>query len=222
MKLSEKTISVLKNFATINPSIEFREGNILKTVSPTNTILASIELDEEFPRSFPIYEVTRLLGTLSLFKDPDLSFTDKEVLISDGKMKSSYKYCGSASMFNTPPDKDIPFPEPDVSFTLTHETLKKVMNAANVLSLPMVAVVGDGSIMSIEAMDSTNDSSDTFSAELGETDKTFRLIFRTENLKLMEGDYDVMMSSKYISHFKRTSDGLQYWIALETSSTFEK
>lgn len=221
MKLSEKTISVLKNFATINQSIEFLQGNLLRTISPTNTILASIKLEEEFPRSFPIYEINRFLGTLSLFENPELDFTDKEVLIFNETMRSSYKYCGSALMFNRPPDKKIPFSDPEVSFTLTHETFKKVINAANVLSLPEIAVVGNDGVITLEAMDVSNDSSDTFSAAVGETDNTFCLVFRTENLKLMEGDYYVEMSAKRISHFKRTTDELEYWIALEQTSTFE-
>ena len=64
MKLSENTVGFLKNYATINQSLEFREGNLLRTVSPLNTILASVEISEDFPKTFPIYELNRFLGTL--------------------------------------------------------------------------------------------------------------------------------------------------------------
>ena len=114
MKVSERTTNLLKNYANINQSIEFREGNILRTVSPLNTILASVEITEELSKTFPIYELNRFLGTLSLFDDPELDFTDNGVTMSDSKHEATYRYCGSSSMVQTPPEKDITFPEPEV------------------------------------------------------------------------------------------------------------
>tara|TARA_B110000196_G_scaffold116436_1_gene101203 strand:- start:942 stop:1625 length:684 start_codon:yes stop_codon:yes gene_type:complete len=222
MKVSDTTINLLRNYANINQSIEFREGKILKTVSPLNTILASVEIEEEFPRTFPIYELNRFLGTLALFQNPELDFTDNGVTISDSKHEATYRYCGSSSMFQTPPEKNITFPDAEVSFELSLEQFKKTINAANTLGLPEVVVEGDGTEIRLLVSDTGNVSSDSFSTGVGSTDKTFRMIFKTENLnKLMEGTYDVKLSSKRISHFKRTSDSLQYWIALEQNSTFE-
>jgi len=223
MKVSERTINLLKNYANINQSIEFREGNILRTVSPLNTILASVEISEELSKTFPIYELNRFLGTLSLFNDPELDFTDNGVTISDSNHEATYRYCGSSSMFQTPPEKDISFPEPEVEFQLTQDVFKKTINAANTLGLPEVVVEGDGTEIRLLVSDTGNVSSDSFSTGVGPTDKTFRMIFKTENLnKIMEGAYDVSLSSKRISHFKREGDSLQYWIALEQNSTFEE
>ena len=222
MKVSEKTINLLRNYANINQSIEFREGKILKTVSPLNTILASVEIEEEFPRTFPIYELNRFLGTLALFQNPELDFTDNGVDISDDNHEATYRYCGSSSMFQTPPEKNITFPDAEVSFELSLEQFKKTINAANTLGLPEVIVEGNGSDIQLVVSDTGNVSSDIFSTKVGATDKIFRMIFKTENLnKIMEGTYDVKLSSKRISHFKRTTDSLQYWIALEQNSTFE-
>ena len=222
MKVSEKTINLLRNYANINQSIEFREGKILKTVSPLNTILASVEIEEEFPRTFPIYELNRFLGTLALFQNPELDFTDNGVSITDDNHEATYRYCGSSSMFQTPPEKNITFPDAEVNFELSLEQFKKTINAANTLGLPEVVVEGTGSDIQLVVSDTGNVSSDIFSTKVGITDKTFRMIFKTENLnKIMEGTYDVRLSSKRISHFKRTTDSLQYWIALEQNSTFE-
>jgi len=222
MKVSDRTINLLKNYANINQSIEFREGNILKTVSPLNTILASVETEEVFPRTFPIYELSRFLGTLDLFNNPELDFTDNGVSITDDKHEATYRYCGSSSMFQTPPDKDITFPEPEVEFRLTHDVFKKTINAANILGLPEVVVEGDGTEIRLLVSDTGNVSSDNFSTGVGPTDKTFRMIFKTENLnKIMEGAYDVALSSKRISRFLRTTDTLKYYIALEQNSSFE-
>ena len=223
MKVSERTTNLLKNYASINQSIEFREGNILKTVSPLNTILASVEIEEEFPQTFPIYELNRFLGTLSLFNNPELDFTDNGVSITDDNHKGIYRYCGSSSMFQTPPDKDITFPDAEVNFKLSQDQFKKTINAANTLGLPEIVVEGNGSEILFVVSDTGNPSSDQFSTKVGSTDKTFRMIFKTENLnKIMEGEYDVSLSSKRISHFKREGDSLQYWIALEQNSTFEE
>jgi hypothetical protein len=222
MKVNEKTINVLRNYANINQSIEFREGNVLKTVSPLNTILASVEIEEEFPRTFPIYELNRFLGTLALFQNPELDFTDNGVTISDSNHEATYRYCGSSSMFQTPPEKNITFPDAEVEFQLTQDVFKKTINAANTLGLPEVVIEGNGTETRIVVSDTGNTTSDVFSTGVGPTDKTFRMIFKTENLnKIMEGTYDVKLSSKRISHFKRTTDTLQYWIALEQNSTFE-
>ena len=222
MKVSDRTTNLLKNYANINQSIEFREGKLLKTVSPLNTILASVEVEEEFPKTFPIYELNRFLGTLSLFNDPELNFDENGVSITDDKHSAIYRYCGSSSMFQTPPDKDITFPDAEVEFELSHEQFKTTINAANTLGLPEVVVEGNGTDIELVVSDTGNVSSDRFSTTVGKTDKTFYMIFKTENLnKILEGDYTVALSSKRISHFKRKTDSLQYWIALEQNSSYE-
>ena len=223
MKVSEKTINLLRNYANINQSIEFREGNILKTVSPLNTILASVEVEEKFPRTFPIYELNRFLGTLALFQNPELDFTDNGVIISDDNHKATYRYCGSSSMFQTPPEKNITFPDAEVSFELSQDQFKKTVNAANTLGLPEIVVEGNASEIFLVVNDTANVSSDVFSTPVGKTNEIFRMIFKSENLnKIMEGAYNVSLSSKRISHFKREGDSLQYWIALEQNSTFDE
>ena len=222
MKVSDRTTNLLKNYANINQSIEFREGKLLKTVSPLNTILASVEVEEEFPRTFPIYELNRFLGTLSLFNDPELNFDENGVSITDDKHSAIYRYCGSSSMFQTPPDKDITFPDAEVEFELSHEQFKTTINAANTLGLPEVVVEGNGTDIELVVSDTGNVSSDRFSTTVGKTDKIFHMIFKTENLnKILEGDYDVALSSKRISHFRRKTDTLNYWIALEQNSSYE-
>ena len=223
MKVSDRTTNLLKNYANINQSLEFRAGKVLRTVSPLNTILASVEIEEDFPQTFPIYELSRFLGTLDLFKNTELDFTDNGVTMSDSKHEATYRYCGSSSMFQTPPEKDITFPDAEVNFELSQDQFRKTINAANTLGLPEVIVEGNGSDIQLVVSDTGNTSSDIFSTPVGKTDKTFRMIFKTENLnKIMEGTYNVSLSSKRISHFKREGDSLQYWIALEQNSTFEE
>jgi hypothetical protein len=163
------------------------------------------------------------LGTLDLFNNPELDFTDNGVSITDDNHEATYRYCGSSSMFQAPPEKDITFPDAEINFELTQEQFRKTINAANTLGLPEVIVEGNGSDIQLVVSDTGNVSSDIFSTKVGATDKTFRMIFKTENLnKIMEGAYNVSLSSKRISHFKREGDSLQYWIALEQNSTYEE
>lgn len=219
MKLDTKTVNVLKNFSNINPSMLFREGNVVTTISPSKTIMAKATVPTKFEKKFAIYNLVRFIGSVSLFNDPELSFKDKFVTISDGNGKSvNYTFADEATI-KTPPEKEIKLPSVDVSFKLTDENFKEVIKALGVLGLPEIAVVGDGKKVSLQAIDSKNPTGDTYSVGVGETDKTFRVIFKGENIiKILSGDYDVEISSKGISHFKGAE--AEYWIAIESSSTF--
>lgn len=219
MRIDTNTLNVLKNFAKINPSIVIQEGNTLKTMSPSKTIMAKATVTTEFSKRFAIYNLDRFISTLSLFKDPELKFNDSYVSISDSGGKASQKYTYSdESTITKAPDKEINLPSVDVSFTLTNEHLKDVEKAAGVLSLPEIVVIGDGSVISIQAADTKNPSGDIYSVEIGLTDKVFKAIFKSENIRIIPGQYEVSICSRGISHF--LGKEAEYWIAVEQSSTF--
>jgi hypothetical protein len=153
-----------------------------------------------------------------LFEDPDLSFTDRYVKISDSTGRSVNYTFADETTIKTPPDKEIKLPSVDVTFQLTNANLTDILKALGVLSLPEFAVVGDGSNVSLQAIDSKNPSGDVYSIDVGTTDKNFRAIFKVENIKVIPGDYTVNLSSKGISHFE--SPEAEYWIAIEATSTF--
>ena len=215
---------MLKNFSDINMSIEIKKGNILRTVSVQKNILAQAELEEEFPQDFAIYELNRFLGAVSLFDDPEFQFNGKSANIGTTKHSVDYVYC-DPSMIVTPPENNITFPDPEVKFTLSQDALSQIMKASNVLGTPEIAVEGGpapADSIRIKALDVNNDSTDTFKIVLDEShsgDK-FRFVFKTENMKMLPGNYDVEISSKGISHFTMQGQKLQYWIATESSSSF--
>jgi len=220
MKLSKHTLSMLKNFSDINMSIEIKKGNILRTVSVQKNILAQAELEEEFPQDFAIYELNRFLGAVSLFDDPELTFNGKSTNIGTDKHSVDYVYC-DPSMIVTPPENNITFPDPEVKFTLTQNALSQVLKASNVLGTPEISVESDSGNINIKALDVNNDSTDTFTVALDEkSDSKFRFVFKTENMKMLPGNYDVEISSKGISHYTMQGQKLEYWIATEASSTF--
>ena len=216
MKLSEQTVSLLKNFASINQNIQFKTGNKLQTISAQKNILVDAEIPESFPSDFAIYDLNKMLGVMSLFQDPELKIGEKTMNIGG---KVDYMFADPA-MIVTPPEKKLHFPEPEVKFNMTNVDFSQTIKAAAMLGLPHVCVSGDSSTIRLESTDVNNSSSDEFKTEVGTTNETFRMVFKIENLKLFTGDYDVEITSKGISKFLHTSTNLQYFIATEADSTF--
>jgi hypothetical protein len=217
MQLNPKTISVLKNFSTINPSIVLKSGNAVATISPNKTIMAKATVPDSFEGTYGIYALNQFISSMSLFDTPSLEFGSESVRIGDSSRSVVYYY-SDPSVILTPPEKEIKLPSVDVEFRLTSKDLQSVMKALGVLGLPEIAVVGEGGNIFIKAIDSKSPTTNNYSIKVGETDKSFRAIFRAENMKMMDGDYDVQISSKGISQF--TGPDISYWIAVEASSTF--
>ena len=220
MKLSTQTITILKNYAAINQNIQFKEGQTLKTISPQKNILSSVEIEENIPKGFAIYDLNRLLGAMSLFDKPVLEVGENALTINGGGSKLNYVYA-DPSMLVTPPEKTLDFPDPEISFKMTKETYDSNLKAAQVLALPELVVHGDGEKVFIVASDTNNSSSDEFRREVGATDKKFQMVFKIENMKLLSGSYHVTISSKGIAHFSHEHSKLQYWIATEQNSNYE-
>ena len=216
MKLSEQTVSLLKNFASINQNLQFKAGNKLSTISAQKNILVNAEIPESFPSDFAVYDLNKFLGVLSLFQDPILEIGEKRMNVGG---KVNYVFA-DPSMILVPPDKELAFPEPEVSFTLTNADFTQVIKAASLLGLPHICVVGNGTEITLEATDVNNSASDDYKTEVGTTNETFNLVFKIENLKLYTGDYHVELTSQGISKFSHTSKNLQYFIATESDSSF--
>ena len=217
MKIDTNTLNILKNFAKINPSILIQEGNTLKTMSSTKTIMAKSKVTTNFNKKFAIYNLDRFLSAISLFDDPDLEFNDKFVQIKNKNKSINYTYADEFTIIKAP-EKEITLPSVDVVFQLTNIDLKAVEKAAGILGLPEIVVLGDGSNICLQAADSKNPSADIYSVNIGETDKKFKAIFKSENIKIIPGDYEVSLCSMGISHWKGTE--IEYWIAIEAHSTF--
>ena len=221
MKLSDKTILLLKNFSSINQSILFKQGRKLRTISVMKNILAEATIDEELPKDFGIYDLNQFLNGLSLHQSPELDFAkDEHVVIREGKMRSKY-FFADPSVIVSPPEKEITLPSEDVSFSLTSQQLEKLKKAASIYQLPDISAIGEGGVVKLVARDKKNDTSNDFSIVVGETDKQFVFNFKEENLKIIPGSYDVVISSKLLSRFTAQNYELTYYIALEPDSTFE-
>ena len=221
MKLSEKTLTLLKNFSNINQSILFKKGSSLRTISVMKNILAEATIDEDLPTDFGIYDLSQFLNGLTLHNRPELDFqNDGFVYIKEGRMRSKY-FFADPKVIVTPPDKELELPSEDVSFTLSTEQLDKLIKAAGIYQLPDLAVVGKNGVVKILVRDKKNDTSNDFAITVGDTNDTFSFNFKVENIKILPGTYDVVVSKKLLSRFTCQNYNLKYYIALEPDSTFE-
>ena len=222
MKLSESTLSLLKNFSTINQSILFKQGTKLRTVSVMKNILAEATIDEELPKDFGIYDLSQFLNGLELHKPrtPELDFhEDSYVVIKEGRMRSKF-FFADPNCIVLPPDRPMTLPSEDVSFELSTEQLDKLLKAAAIYQLPDLAVVGGEGVVKILVRDKKNPLSNDFSIIVGDTSDTFSFNFKVENIKIVPGTYNVVCCQKNISRFTNKNRDLTYYIALEPDSTF--
>jgi hypothetical protein len=221
MKLSDKTLTLLKNFSSINQSILFKEGSSLRTISVMKNILAEATIEEELPKDFGIYDLNQFLNGLALHQNAELDFNnDSFAVIREGKMRSKY-FFADPSVIVTPPEKSIVLPSEDVCFELSTQQLDKLLKAASIYQLPDLSAVGEAGAVKLVVRDKKNDTSNDFSIVVGETVDQFVLNFKVENIKILPGKYDVVVSKKLLSRFKSTDYDLTYYIALEPDSNFE-
>ena len=220
MKLSESTVNLLKNFSSINQSILFKQGSKLRSISVMKNILVEAEIAEEFPKDFGIYDLNQFLNGLSLHSAPDLDFTrDEFVVIKEGKMRSKY-FFADPTVIVAPPEKEISLPTEDICFELSSQQLEKLKKAASIYQLPDISAIGEAGVIKLVARDKKNDTSNDFSIIVGETDSEFVFNFKEENLKIVPGSYDVVVSQKLLSRFTNQNIDVTYFIALEPDSTF--
>jgi hypothetical protein len=222
MKLSDKTLVILKNFAGINNSILVKRGDSLRTISLAKNILAEANIKEEFPRDFAIYDLNQFLNGLGLHQDPELDFREDSFLsIREGKRRVKY-FFADPQVITAPPEKTLTLPTQDVCFQLDSVTLEKLLKAAAVYQLPDLSAIGEAGVVKLVVRDKKNDTSNEFAIVVGETNSDFIFNFKVENIKIIPGAYNVVISSKLLAQFTNENHNLKYFIALEPDSTFSE
>lgn len=218
MNLSEKTISILKNMSSINPSIKIKPGSKLSTVDQGRFILAIAEVEEEFEQECCIYELPKLLNILPLIKDPELNFGEHVLNITSktSASKLKYAYCSEdvivVSKYNPIKISDV-----SVEFDLSEEDLTAIIKAVNILSLPSIAFSGESGSLYVKSVDAKDSNSNEFKIKLGDIDKDFITIFNPDKLKLLySDDYHVTISDAHVTKF--ASSNISYWLAAESNS----
>ena len=221
MKLSDKTINLLKNFSSINQSILIKEGDSIRTISVMKNILAEAKVPEEFPKDFGIYDLNQFLNAISsLHINPELDFSNNEyLLIREGKKRNRF-FFADPNVIVSPPEKSITLPSEDVCFELDTQVLGTLMKAAAIYQVPDLSVIGEAGVVKLVVHDKKNDTSNTHEEIVGETDEEFCFNFKVENIKILPGTYEVVVSKKLLSRFESKNHELTYYIALEPDSTF--
>ena len=222
MKISDGTMDVLRNFATVNSSLAVKKGSLLRTISEQKNILAQATINESFPVDFAVYELNQFLGFVSLFDDPELNFNNDYVKVTDANSRDGNYTYTDPTMITQPPDKNISVDDAEVKVSMQSDDYKNVVKAAHALQLPDIVIRSDGETVSIVATDVKNPTSNDYSCLVGDTNSKFKMIFKTENFKFLDGDYEVVLSSKGVGYFKNVNLAVEYWVATEAGSEYEE
>ena len=221
MKISDNTISILRNFSDINANILFTPGKTLSTMSTMKNIMAKADVEEQFETEFGIYDLPEFLRAVDSFQQPVLKFNGSANLkIQDEKTTLSARYAFADKSTLRYPSKQISMPDKTVTFSLKNSDYESVKKLYTNLSLPDIAFKGEKGKIKLVALDKKNSNSNESSVTVGETDLEFTAYIKAENMKIIPGDYDVALSKAKIAHFINKKVKVQYWIALEADSTF--
>ena len=216
MKLSENTLAVLQNFASINSGVVLSAGKGQRTISPEKSILVEATLDDDIPTQFGIYDLNQFLGNLTTLRNPELTFNKDTVTLDDGELSFDYRAC-SANLIITPPEKELVLKSVDVTFALPNDTLQKLLKVATMNSLPNLSVVGKNGELLLKIHERANDTSNSGTIKIGEyAGQDFTASFKTDNLKLLPNDYNVEIQKGAFAKFENATKTLKYFIALET------
>lgn len=219
MKFSKETMNLIKNYASINGNLVLKPGKKLSTIHIQQKIFSSATITEEFPVTFPIYDVNELLAVMSLFENPDIEFSEKYLTIKEGN--SSLKYFAAAMEgMKVPPEKEPNYGDPVASFDLSASLLNTIPKTAGVLKVSDISIIGNGSTINITIADKKNATSNSYSTDVGTTTKSFRVNIAVDNIKFVPSDYEVVITQKCVVFKSKTTD-LVYYVAIELDSKFD-
>lgn len=216
MKLTEETLSVMKNFANINSGVVLRKGNVQKTMSPEQTILVEATLSDAFPETFGIYDLNQFLGNVTTLNAPSLKFSDNSVKMTDDDVELTYSACSPSLIIAPPEGKDLVMGSPDVTFTLSKAALQKILKISAMNSLPNISIIGSSDGLFIQSHELKNDTSNSARMRLDDySGNDFSISFKTDNLKMISDNYNVQIKIGGFSCWTNTSGTLKYFIAME-------
>ena len=222
VSISNDTLSVLRNFSSINPNVVLKPGQEVKTISEAKNILAVADIAEDFPTEMGIYDLNEFLSVVNLVNDPQLNFGDNHVDVVGGNSKVKYFFSDSSIL--TTPQKDITMPDCEVTVSFTDDILSQIRKAASALGHSEMSISATDEGVNIKVFDSKDSSANIYNIQLandaGYKEGQFEFVININNLKLLDGDYEVNISSKLISEWKNTTKPVRYYIALEKNSNY--
>lgn len=227
LTISEETYQILVNFSTINSSIVFKKGNLIRTIANAENILGEYVSEEYIPQDFAIYDLSEFISAIGICaRDnslPTLHFdNDDYVTIKGGNLSIRYYFSDPQITLKVAPEKEVKFPGSNISFTINQSDLKNLRDALAKFNLPEVLFRSRDGKVTVHGVDTENATSNTFWMDFpsGQSTGDFDLTLNTENLRVARNyDYNVKVSEHLLSEWAvvgPTKDlQLKYYIALE-------
>tara|TARA_B100002019_G_scaffold150274_1_gene129325 strand:+ start:735 stop:1454 length:720 start_codon:yes stop_codon:yes gene_type:complete len=227
LTISEETYQILVNFSTINSSIVFKKGNLIRTIANAENILGEYVSEEYIPQDFAIYDLSEFISAIGICaRDnslPTLHFdNDDYVTIKGGNLSIRYYFSDPQITLKVAPEKEVKFPGSNISFTINQSDLKNLRDALAKFNLPEVLFRSRDGKVTVHGVDTENATSNTFWMDFpgGQSTGDFDLTLNTENLRVARNyDYHVKVSEHLLSEWAvvgPTKDlQLKYYIALE-------
>ena len=216
MKLSDNTLAVLKNFASINSGVVLKPGKAQRTISPEKSILVEASIEDDIPSEMGIYDLNQFLGIITTLRNPEVTFAKDQIVLTDGELSVTYRGC-SANLIITPPEKELVLKDITTKFSLANATSQKLIKVASMINLPNLSVVGKNAELLLKIHERANDTSNDGIMKIGDyAGKDFIATFKTENLKLLPDDYNVEVQAGAFAKFVNQNNTLTYFIALES------
>lgn len=228
MKLTDTSLSILKNFSGINPNLYVNPGNVIKTRSQKQELAVKATIDVNFPVEFGIFDMGQFLSSIALVENAELEFSERSVEISgDGtRLKYNYSDKNALCIFET----EVKMPEAKLEFTLKAADLDRLKSAASVLGHDDITFINvDGNLTArVDTVTSMNKNvaSNTFDIDLGVDAGTadFCYVVKLGQLVMLPGDYTIKFASPskttHLAEFSSQQHELQYWIGLQRESYY--
>jgi gp45 sliding clamp, C terminal len=220
MKLSQNTLTVLKNFSVINNSIVLKPGKVQKTISPQKTIMAQAELEEDFPVEFAIFDLSNFINNATMEQNSELEFSDEAVEIKTSKFNFFY-YASAANLILSPGDKELEIAKPDAEFDLSKDNLETLLKLSAMNNLPNISIISSSGELSVRVHNKVEEKTNKRSAYgkyvlAQQADyKDFEVVFRTENLKMIPMDYHVRINFQGFAIFENKTAKLKYIVTIQ-------
>lgn len=216
MKLSDRTLAVLKNFASINSGVVLQRGKVQKTIHPEQTVLVEAHIEDDLPEKFGIYDLNQFLGNITTLNNPNLEFTPQSVLMDDGQIRLNYYSCAANLIISPPEGKELVMKDADLSFNLSNAALQKLLKVSAMNNLPNITVLGENGGLFLRSHEPKNDTSNYAMMRIGDYDgEKFSVSFKTENLRLISDEYHVQIKVGGFSCWTNANGTLKYFIAME-------
>ena len=226
MEISDKTLDILSNYSKINANIYVQAGNTLSTISHSHDIYSAYEAEEEFEKTFGVYDLREFLSLINLHS-AECDFQDQFVLIKSGNSSTKYVYHDPRVLKY--PETKISIEQFQVDFELNYDDLNEALQAASILGFENISFLGEKGKLYLVSQDqeteSTNEYRKCILDDINDNVK-FNFIVPADHLrKLYKGNYKVYLAKSpksAISKFEHVDLKLEYYIALTKKSEYEE